>query len=270
MISRTLKVISSYLFIYSGLKNTKNFVKKKNTSKMYRRNSVNINELINRYEPSDDDFSASENVKYLHLTRPKGKLYALHDETAGYDENSLIKYNENFFSRNKNNITMTGAKEMTKNTVAMFLQRIGAFLEMVSKFPFPRMSVLSFGLTSLLAIFICPRSFTERALYPGFKILFTIIYPAYRSFKAVRNKNLKEYLKWIVYWIVYAFFTCLELLTDAIMNWFPFYFEIKVIFFIWLLGPTSRGAMKFYRTFIHPTLLSREQVRVIEIIFPFN
>lgn len=231
---------------------------------MYRRNSLNMNELINRFEPSDDEFAMSENSKYVKLTRPKGKICTVHDEAEeNYDdENSLIKYNEKIYNRGKkrNNATMTNAKEMTKQTIAMILNRISGFLEMVSKFPFPRMSVVSFGLTSLLAVFICPRNFTERALYPGFRIVFSIIYPAYRSFKAVRNKNLKEYLKWIVYWIVYAFFTCLELLTDAIMSWFPFYYEIKVITFIWLLGQSSRGAMKFYKTCVHPMLITREQV----------
>lgn len=234
---------------------------------MYRRNSVNINELINRFEPSEDDFGMAENVKFVKVTRPVGKMYTVHDEDDSLDdENRLIKYNEGakFFNRStkrhNGSITMTNAKEMTKQTVAMILSRISGFLEMVSKFPFPRMSVMSFGLASLLAIFICPRGFTERALYPGFRIIFSIIYPAYGSFKAVRNKNLKEYLKWIVYWIVYAFFTCIELITDAIMSWFPFYFEIKVIFLIWLLGPSSRGAMKMYKKCIHPVLISREQV----------
>lgn len=234
---------------------------------MYRRNSVNINELINRFEPTDDESIAmAENAKYVNVTRPKGKMYTVHDEDENaYDgENSLIKYSDEYNWKNKkrNSAKMTNAFEITKQTIAILLSRISGFLEMVSKFPFPRMSVMSFGLTSLLAIFICPRGFTERALYPGFKLVFSVIYPAYRSFKAVRNKNLKEYLKWIVYWIVYAFFTCIELLTDAILCWFPFYYEIKVISFIWLLGPSSRGAMKVYKKCIHPMLISREQVNI--------
>lgn len=229
-----------------------------------------MSDLINRFEASDDDSSMSENVKYVQVTRPQGKLYAMHGGVE--DENSLIKYNEKLKYYNPNqsrSAKMTNAFEMTKQGIAMLLHRISAFLEMVSKFPFPRMSVMSFGLASLLAIFICPRGFTERALYPGFRIIFSIIYPAYRSFKAVRNKDLKEYLKWIVYWIVYAFFTCFELLTDAIMSWFPFYYEIKVIIFIWLLGPSSRGSMKIYKSCIHPTLISREQVRSTDVAIEF-
>lgn len=229
---------------------------------MYRKN-VNINDLINRYEPpSDDDLNVSESVKYVRPSK-KYKLQSFvgDDENFGIDENrSLMKFTdrEKFFNRSVFTRHSSGVKEFIKQ----MLYRISTLLEMISKFPFPRMSVMSFGLTSLLAVFIAPRSFTDRALYPGFKILFTIIYPAYRSFKAVRNKNLKEYLKWIVYWIVYAFFTCLELITDALLNWFPFYNEIKVIFLIWLLGPSTRGAMKVYKNVIHPMLISREQVRI--------
>lgn len=226
---------------------------------MYR-NNQNLNDLINRFEMTNDsdDFDMAENVKYA--ARRKFKMQS-GDENFGNDQNrSLMKYtSDRLFDRDifvRQAPTMSGAKEFVKQ----LLQKISALLEMISKFPFPRMSVMSFGLTSLLAVFLAPKSFTERVLYPGFKILFTIIYPAYRSFKAVRNKNLKEYLKWIVYWIVYAFFTCIELVTDALLNWFPFYYEIKVIFLIWLLGPSSRGSMKVYKGIIHPMLISRERV----------
>jgi len=227
---------------------------------MYRR-TANINDLINRFEvTNNDDFDMTENVRqpqsYVRVNRMQND-----DENFGNDENrSIVRaYNTNKIDSSvfvrRTNVSMSGAKEFIKQ----LLYRISALLEMISRFPFPRMSVMSFGLTSLLTVFIAPRSFTDKVLYPGFKILFTIIYPAYRSFKAVRNKNLKEYLKWLVFWIVYALFSCLELVTDALLPWFPFYNEIKVIFLIWLLGPSSRGSMKIYKNIIHPILVSREQ-----------
>lgn len=195
---------------------------------MYR--NANINDLIGRFEvPKNDSFDASENVKSLRTQTSRNRGV---NET--FDQNrSIMKFSaghENFFDRTilmrRSTVSMSSVKEFIKQV----LLRISALLEMISKFPFPRMSVMSFGLTSLLAIFLAPRAFTERALYPGFRLIFTTIYPAYRSFKAVRNKNLKEYLKWIVFWIVYAFFTCFELVTDALFNWFPFYCKILNIF----------------------------------------
>lgn len=191
---------------------------------MYR--NANISDLINRFEVTnefDEKFVTPQTSRIRHS-----------GGNEMFDENrSIMKFGtnrENFFDRSaifvrKSNVTMSGAKEFVKQ----LLHRISMLLEMISKFPFPRMSVMSFGLTSLLAIFIAPRGFTEKVLYPGFKIIFTIIYPAYRSFKAVRNKNLKEYLKWIVYWIVFAFFTCIELVTDALLSWFPFYCKFILV-----------------------------------------
>jgi len=235
---------------------------------MHRRNSVNINELINRFEvPSTPTEDFRDDLSYLRAAAAGIRMHG-----GGEDRNksSLMKYNNNdkYYASGefrKSNATMVNAFEMAKQFIAGMLLRFSSLLELVSKFPFPRMSVMSFGLTSLLAVFICPRSFTERALYPAFRILFAIIYPAYRSFKAVRNKNLKEYLKWIVYWIGFAFLSCLELLTDATMSWFPFYYEIKVIFMIWLLGPSTRGSMKLYKNCIHPLLIAREQVEQFQL-----
>ncbi|CAH1155214.1 unnamed protein product [Phaedon cochleariae] len=90
-------------------------------------------------------------------------------------------------------------------------------------------------------------------------LLFGTLYPAYASYKAVRTKNVKEYVKWMMYWIVFALFTCIETFTDVFLSWFPFYYEIKIILVIWLLSPATKGSSILYRKFVHPTLSSREQ-----------
>ena len=53
----------------------------------------------------------------------------------------------------------------------------------------------------------------------------------------------------------------------------PFYYEIKVVFVIWLLSPATKGASILYRKFIHPQLSKREQVTVlynVDIIINFT
>lgn len=86
------------------------------------------------------------------------------------------------------------------------------------------------------------------------------LYPAYASYKAVRTKNVKEYVKWMMYWIVFALFTSMETVTDIFLSWwFPFYFEIKIILLIWLLSPATHGSSILYRKFVHPALVRREQ-----------
>lgn len=41
---------------------------------------------------------------------------------------------------------------------------------------------------------------------------------------------------------------------------FPFYYELKIIFVVWLLSPATKGSSVLYRKFVHPELLKREQV----------
>ncbi|CAB3254594.1 unnamed protein product [Arctia plantaginis] len=90
-------------------------------------------------------------------------------------------------------------------------------------------------------------------------LIFGTLYPAYASYKAVRTKNLKEYVKWMMYWIVFALFTCTETFTDVFLSWFPFYYEVKIVLVLWLLSPATKGSSILYRKFVHPALCRREQ-----------
>uniref|UniRef100_A0A8C1SPJ9 Receptor expression-enhancing protein n=1 Tax=Cyprinus carpio TaxID=7962 RepID=A0A8C1SPJ9_CYPCA len=78
-------------------------------------------------------------------------------------------------------------------------------------------------------------------------LLFGTLYPAYYSFKAVKSKNVKEYVRWMMYWIVFALYTVVETITDLSLAWFPVYYELKMAFVFWLLSPYTRGASVFFR-----------------------
>lgn len=90
-------------------------------------------------------------------------------------------------------------------------------------------------------------------------LIFGTLYPAYRSYKAVRTKDVKEYVKWMMYWIVFALFTCTEFLADIFVSfWLPFYYELKLVVLFWLLSPYTKGASYIYRKLIHPKLEEHE------------
>ncbi|XP_013369224.1 PREDICTED: receptor expression-enhancing protein 4 isoform X2 [Chinchilla lanigera] len=86
-----------------------------------------------------------------------------------------------------------------------------------------------------------------------------MLYPAYASYKAVKAKNIREYVRWMMYWIVFAIFMATETFTDVFISWFPFYYEIKMAFVLWLLSPYTKGASLLYRKFVHPSLSRHEK-----------
>merc|ERR1712106_1004176 len=99
-----------------------------------------------------------------------------------------------------------------------------------------------------------------QVLYQSFRLIFGTLYPAYCSFKAVKTKNVKDYVHWMTYWIVFAVFTLTEDITDMLFGfWFPLYYECKIILIIWLLSPVTRGSTLLYRQVIHPALINREE-----------
>ncbi|KAJ8264417.1 hypothetical protein GJAV_G00148920 [Gymnothorax javanicus] len=90
-------------------------------------------------------------------------------------------------------------------------------------------------------------------------LVFGSLYPAYYSYKAVKTKNVKEYVRWMMYWIVFALYTVVETIADLTVSWFPLYYEMKIAFVIWLLSPYTRGASLIYRKGLHPLLSSKER-----------
>lgn len=62
-----------------------------------------------------------------------------------------------------------------------------------------------------------------------------------------------------MYWIIFALFTTVEVITDIFMCWLPFYYELKIAFVLWLLSPYTKGSSMLYRKFVHPTLSSKEK-----------
>lgn len=90
-------------------------------------------------------------------------------------------------------------------------------------------------------------------------MVFGTLYPAYRSYKAIKNKDVREYVKWMMYWIIFALFTAGETFADIFLSWLPLYYEIKIIFIIWLLSPATKGSSILYRKFVHPRLVKHEK-----------
>lgn len=55
-------------------------------------------------------------------------------------------------------------------------------------------SINGAGLSTLTCAFFLPRFLCQTILYPIFRLVFGTLYPAYASYKAVRNKDNKDYV----------------------------------------------------------------------------
>eukprot|EP00055_Hartaetosiga_balthica_P008668 m.32935 g.32935 ORF g.32935 m.32935 type:complete len:208 (+) comp6422_c0_seq1:15-638(+) len=79
------------------------------------------------------------------------------------------------------------------------------------------------------------------------------LYPAYCSYKAMRNRDNVAHLRWLRYWVCYALFVFVTTITDLFLFWVPFYFYAKTAAILFLIFNDS--AVNFvYASLIHPTL----------------
>lgn len=103
----------------------------------------------------------------------------------------------------------------------------------------------------------------------GGTILFaviTVIYPAFKSIKALETKDTEDDDKiWLTYWCVFGIFTLIEEFAYFLLNYIPFYFYIKLGFFLWMMAPQTQGATIIYRTVLKP-LLQKHRNRIDQII----
>jgi len=78
------------------------------------------------------------------------------------------------------------------------------------------------------------------------------LYPSYRSYKALENKNVTDAQEWLCYWIVTGILTIPILFSNTILNWVPFYYEIKLAFCFWLILPQTKGHLALFNKYVIP------------------
>lgn len=84
------------------------------------------------------------------------------------------------------------------------------------------------------------------------------LYPAYKSFEAIESKNRGDDTQWLIYWVVYAFFSIMEVFIDFLVYWIPFYYAFKLAFLLWAMLPQTKGAKFLYDSFLKDFLKQNE------------
>ena len=69
-------------------------------------------------------------------------------------------------------------------------------------------------------------------------VMITVLYPSFKSIKALETKDNSEDDKaWLTYWTVFGMSTLIDEFCGFILEMIPFYFYIKLGFFVWLMLP---------------------------------
>jgi len=91
-------------------------------------------------------------------------------------------------------------------------------------------------------------------------LAFGYAYPAYECYKTVElNKpEIEQLIFWCQYWILVALLTVLERFGDLTVSWLPFYSEAKLLFFVYLWYPKTKGTTYIYGTFFRPYISQHE------------
>lgn len=91
------------------------------------------------------------------------------------------------------------------------------------------------------------------------------LYPAYMSFKAIETQSKLDDRQWLTYWVVYAFFSCCELILEPVISLFASYYLIKLVFLFYLMLPQFHGATILYDLLISK-LLKTHEAHIDEVI----
>ena len=58
--------------------------------------------------------------------------------------------------------------------------------------------------------------------------------------------------RWLTYWLVFGTFSILDNFAHYVLDYVPFYFLIKLAFFVYLFLPFTDGAYTIYDQYLHP------------------
>jgi receptor expression-enhancing protein 5/6 len=65
----------------------------------------------------------------------------------------------------------------------------------------------------------------------------TVLYPAAKSIQALETEHTEDDKEWLTYWIIFGIFTLLDDFAGFILNMIPYYFWLRLAFFVYLFAP---------------------------------
>ncbi|KAF8519130.1 TB2/DP1, HVA22 family-domain-containing protein [Hysterangium stoloniferum] len=86
------------------------------------------------------------------------------------------------------------------------------------------------------------------------------LHPCYASYKALSHRPVSEpeLERWVKYWAVVGALVGVEYACEWLVSWFPFYWEVKTVFVLYLALPQTQGSTFIYDTYLAPYFVRNE------------
>jgi len=88
---------------------------------------------------------------------------------------------------------------------------------------------------------------------------FAFLLPAFATYKALSQKDLDAVTNLSMYWCTVGVLVGIEYVCEWLISWFPFYWEIKTLFLLFLALPQTQGSTLIYQSYLEPFFRQNEK-----------
>lgn len=134
------------------------------------------------------------------------------------------------------------------------LERVKLLSQLSEKVGF-KVRYIAFGLITFASLFVV---FEYGMSWFAFCVGF--LYPAYMTFKAMESEedDRENDRLWMTYWVVFSVINTADRFLAIILTIVPFYNFIKILFYVWMFHPKTKGAYAVYNKVIRNILKKYE------------
>lgn len=79
-----------------------------------------------------------------------------------------------------------------------------------------------------------------------------VAYPMWASFKAIKTPEGSDDTTWLIYWVVMAISSFLEVYLVPFVQYVPFFMLLRISYYIWLQLPVCNGSIYIFKKFLFP------------------
>jgi len=88
---------------------------------------------------------------------------------------------------------------------------------------------------------------------------FAFLLPSFATYKALARKDLDAVQNLSMYWCTVGVLVGIEYVCEWLISWFPFYWEVKTLFLLFLALPQTQGSTWVYQSYLEPFFQQNEQ-----------